>query len=77
MFLETGYASTHLLAFMNSEWNIRAIGTCKANQIGFDSEAMKLENKVERGSFIQLVGKWLGMVTCRWKDSKVFQSGIS
>ena len=39
-------------------------------RIGFYSEVLKLYKKVERMSFIWLVGKQPGMVIFRWKDSK-------
>ena len=62
MFLENIYKSPHLLEFMTSEWNIRAVGAFRENRIGFDSEALNLDSKIERGSFSWLVEKQLGMV---------------
>ena len=35
---------------------------------------MNLDNKLERGSFILLVDKKLGMVICSWKEYKVLKT---
>ena len=48
MFLDNRYASPQLVSIMTSECNIRAIGTFRANIIVFESEALKLDNKVGR-----------------------------
>ena len=73
MFMDNRYASPQLFAMMVTEWNIRGVGTCKANRKGFDSDRLKLNNNCERGSFVRLVDKRLGMVITRWKDSRVLQ----
>ena len=50
------------------------MGTCKANRLGFDSEALTIDKKEERGSFLRLVDPRLGMVITRWSDSKDLQT---
>ena len=47
------------------------------NKIGLDSVALKLDNILERGSFIWLVENQLRMVICRWKYFKVLQAFIT
>ena len=60
-FLDNRYATTKLLAIITYYWN-RAVLTCKAYIIRFDSEALNIANKVERLSFISLKDKQLYMV---------------
>ena len=74
MFIDNTYVSPQLLAIVDSDWSVRAVSTCRENQIFFDSESLKLENKVEMVSFIRLMGNQPGMVICRWKGSKVLQT---
>ena len=57
MFLDNRYASPQLLETMTSEWNIIDVGKCRENIIGFEREALNLENKVERGYLLRLVDK--------------------
>ena len=61
------------LLIITYEWNIRSVGKCRANKIGFYSEFLKLVNQLGMGSFIGLVRNQLCMVICIWKDSKVLQ----
>ena len=72
--MDNRYAAPQLFAMMTTEWNIRGVGTCKANRKGFPSEELKLDKNSERGSFIRLVDKRLGLVVTRWKDSKILQT---
>ena len=58
---------------MLTNWNLREVGTCKVNRKGFASNNLPLHNKAQRGSFVRLVDKRLGMVITRWKDSKIVQ----
>ena len=57
MFLDNRYASPQLLETMTPEWNIIDVGKCRENIIGFEREALNLENKVERGYLLRLVEK--------------------
>lgn len=59
---------------MATKYNICAVGTCKANRIGFKSDRLQLEKGAERGSFKRLVDKRLIIVITRWKDSKTLQN---
>ena len=74
IYMDNRYAAPQLLALMISSWNIRGVGTCKASRIGFDSEALAIDKKAERGSFLRLVDPRLGMVITRWRDSKDLQT---
>ena len=74
IFMDNCYAAAQLLALVMTNYNIRAVGTCKANRIGFESDKLQLEKGVERGSFKRLVDKRLGMIITRWKDSKTLQT---
>ena len=74
IFMDNRYAAPQLLALMMTNYNIRAVGTCKANRIGFESDKLQLEKGVERGSFKRLVDKRLGMIITRWKDSKILRT---
>ena len=58
---------------MKSDWNVIAVWKCRTNIIDSDSEDLKFDNEVEKGSFIQLVENKLGIVIYVWKDSKVLQ----
>ena len=73
LFMDNRYAAPQLLALMLTNYNIRAVGTCKANRKGFESDALQLPKDVARGDFKQLHDKRLGMVITRWKDSKKLQ----
>ena len=74
IFMDNRYAAPQLFAIMLKEWNIRGVGTCKSNRKGFPSAKLPLVNSADRGSFIRLVDKRLGMVATRWKDSKILQT---
>ena len=74
IYMDNRYAAPQLLALMISSWNIRGVGTCKANRLGFDSEALKINKKAERCSFLRLVDRRLGMAITRWRDSKDLQT---
>ena len=73
MFMDNRYTAPQLLALMETNYNIRGCGTCRANRKAFDSDRLKLNSSCERGIFKRLVDKRLGMVITRWKDSKVLQ----
>ena len=73
LFMDNRYAAPQLFAMMQTNWNIRGVGTCKANRKGFDSEGLRLD-KPKRGDYIRLVDNRLGMVITRWKDSKILQT---
>ena len=74
IYMDTRYAAPQLLALMISSWNIRGVGTCKANRLGFDSEALAIDKKAEIGSFLRLVDPRLGMVITRWRERKDLQT---
>ena len=74
LFMDNRYAAPQLLALMLTNYNIRAVGTCKANHKGFESEALQLPKDAARGDFKRLHDKRLGMVITRWKDSKKLQT---
>ena len=74
LFMDNRYAAPQLLALMLTNYNIRAVGTCKANRKGFDSDALQLPKDAARGDFKRLHDKRLGMVITRWKDSKKLQT---
>ena len=48
MLLENRYAPPQLLPIMTSELNIRYVVIFRENRIGFESESIKIENKVEK-----------------------------
>ena len=68
------YCAPQLMALILTNWNLRGVGTCRANRKGFTSNNLSLHNKSQRGSFVRLVARRLGMVTTRWKDSKILQT---
>ena len=65
IFMDNRYAAPQLLAMMATAWNIRGVGTCKANRKGFASDKLPMNNDAERGSYVRLVDKRLGMVITR------------
>ena len=73
-YFDSRYACPQLFAILLKEYDVRGGGTCKSNRIGFDSNKLPLANSAERGSFIRVVDKRLGMVITRWKDSKILQT---
>ena len=73
IFMDNRYACPQLLALMNTSYNIRGVGTCKANRKGFDSDGLKVPNNSQRGTYVRKVDDRLGMVITRWKDSRVLQ----
>ena len=73
IFMDNRYAAPQLFGLMQTNYNIKGVGTCKANRKGFDSERLKLANNVARGTFKRLVDNRLGMVITRWKDSRALQ----
>ena len=62
------------MALMLANWNLRGVGTCKDNRKGFASNNLPLHNKEQRGSFVRLVDRRLGIVITRWKDSQIVQT---
>ena len=73
IFMDNRYACPQLFAILHASYNIRAVGTCKANRKGFASDKMNVKNNAKRGTHVRLVDDRLGMVISRWKDSKVLQ----
>ena len=73
IFLDNRYAAPQLLAMLSSNYNIRGVGTCRANRKGFASDSLNVPNNSERGKHVRLVDERIGMVITRWKDSKVLQ----
>ena len=72
--MDNRYAAPQLFALMLTNYNIRAVGTCKANRTGFDSERLHLEKDASRGTYSRLHDNRLGMIITRWKDSKTLQT---
>ena len=72
--MDNRYAAPQLFALMLTNYNIRAVGTCRANRVGFESEALKLPKEAIRVTYKILLGRSLGMVTARWSDSKDLQT---
>ena len=72
--MDNRYAEPQLLALMICSWNIRGVGTCIATRLGFDSEALAIDKKAKRGSFLRLVDRQLVMVITEWRDSKDLQT---
>ena len=70
IFMDNRYAAPQLFALMQTNYNVRGVGTCKANRKGFDSKALEIDNKSDRGTFKRMVDDRLGMVITRWKDSR-------
>ena len=52
LFMDNRYAAPQLFALMLTNYNIRAVGTCKANRVGFESEALKLPTNAKRGDYM-------------------------
>ena len=51
LFMDNRNATPQLFVRMLTNCNIRAVGTCKANWVGFNSEALKLPtNEIGRAS---------------------------
>ena len=73
IFMDNRYAAPQLFALMQTNYNVRGVGTCKANRKGFDSKALEIDNKSDRGTFKRMVDDRLGMVITRWKDSRTLQ----
>ena len=74
IFMDNRYAAPQWFVIMLKEWNLRGVGTCKSNRKGFPSAELPLSNSSNRGSFVRLVDKRLGIVATRWKDSKILQT---
>lgn len=74
IFMDNRYTAPQLLALMLTNWNLRGVGTCRANRKGFASKELELDKSSTRGSFVRKVDKRLGMVITRWKDSKILQT---
>ena len=52
---------------------MRGVGTCKASRKGFPKDELVVDKKSDRGTYVRLVDKRLGMVATRWKDSRILQ----
>ena len=74
IFMDNRYCAPQLLALMLTNYNIRGVGTCKANRIGFDSDKLQIPKTCDRGTLSRRVDKRIGMVITRWKDSRVLQT---
>ena len=74
LYMDNRYTAPQLLALMVTNWNLRGVGTCKANRKGFASHKLPIEKSAERGTHVRLVDKQLGLVITRCKDSKVLQT---
>ena len=74
IFMDNRYAAPQLLVMMVATWNIRGIGTYRANQKEFGSDKLPMNNDAERGSYVWLVDKTLGMLITRWKYSRILQT---
>ena len=74
LYMDNRYAAPQLFALMLTNYNIRAVGTCKANRKGFESDRLQLDKKANRGTYVRLHDKRLGMIITRWKDSKNLQT---
>ena len=68
--MDNWYATPQLFALMLTNYNIRGVGTCKANQLGFESDKLQLDKNACRESYKRLHDKQLGMIITCWKDSK-------
>ena len=55
LFMNNRYTCPQLLAMMNTEWNLRGGGTCRANRKGFPMKMLKVPNKAERGYYVRVV----------------------
>ena len=64
-FVDNRHVASQLFATMLTNCNFRGSGTCKASQVGCDSEILKLGKSYDRGTFIRKVDKRLGMVMIR------------
>ena len=60
--MDNQYTCPQLFEFMLSNYNIRGVRTCKPNRKSFASGMLPMDTKADRGSFIRLVDKILGMV---------------
>ena len=47
--MDNCYAVPQLLALMMTNFNIHAVGTCKANRIGFESDKLQLKKVLREG----------------------------
>ena len=73
LYMDNRYACPQLLALLLTNYNVRGVGTCRAGRKGFPKNELTLDDKSDRGTFVRLVDKRLGMVATRWKDSKTLQ----
>ena len=55
IFMDNRYACPYLLALILTNYNVRGVGTCKANWKGFSSNKLPMDNKAYRGTFTRLV----------------------
>ena len=74
LFMDYQYCAPQLMALILTNWNLRGVGRCKANRKGFALNNLSLHNKAQRGSFVRLVDRRLGIVITRWKDSQIVQT---
>ena len=74
IFTDNRYGSPQLFAIMAYSWNIHAVGTCKANIKGFDSEELNPDNNCEHGTFIILCDRIMGLFIMWCKDCIVLHT---
>ena len=74
IYMDNKYAAPQLFALMLTDYNIRGVGICKANRIGFDSDAIQISKSCSRGTFERKLDHRLIMVITRWKDNKILQT---
>lgn len=62
IFMNNIYGAPQLLAMMVTAWNLREVGTYKANQSGKVSDKLPMNNDTVRDSYVRLVDKmfWNG-----------------
>ena len=58
---------------IKKNYDLKGVGTCKVNIIGFVSNLLKIDKKCASGSYTRLVDKRIGMVITRLKDSQIIQ----
>ena len=73
IYMDIQYADPKLFSMMESNYNLRAVVTCRDNRKLFDSEQLRLNKNCDRGTFKILVYKRLGMVIKIWKESKILK----
>ena len=68
--MDNWYSAPQLFSLIWIKYNLRGMGTCRANRKVFDSEQLLLDKKIDRVTLKILVEKRLFVVITIWKDSK-------